>query len=92
MATTREARAKKCRAKTTKGARCSRSAVTGSDYCYQHADLEKPQSGGGRQRKGGSARWVRAAGAAGLVAAVGGAGLAGTKLLKARKGRKKRKK
>jgi hypothetical protein len=92
MAMTREARAKKCRASTTRGARCSRFAVTGSDYCYQHADLEKPQSRAGGQHKGDSAKWVRAAGAAGLVAAIGGAGLAGKKLLKARKGRKKHKK
>lgn len=92
MAKTREARAKKCRANTTKGARCSRSAVTGSDYCYQHADLDKPQSRVGGQHKGDTAKWVRAAGAAGLVAAIGGAGLAGRKLLEARKGREKHKK
>jgi hypothetical protein len=92
MAKTREARAKKCRANTTKGTRCTRSAVSGSDHCYQHADLEKPQSRVGGQRKGDSTKWVRAAGAAGLVAAIGGAGLAGKKILKARKGRKKHKK
>jgi hypothetical protein len=85
MAKSSGSRVKKCGAKTTKGTRCSRAAATDSDYCYQHAELEKPQSRR-TDRKTDSAKWVRAAG---LVAAIGGAGLAGKKILNARKGKKK---
>jgi hypothetical protein len=90
MAKSSASRAKKCRAKTTKGTRCSRAAATGSDYCYQHAEFQKPKSRTtSTDRKGDSAKWVRAAG---LVAAIGGAGLAGKKIIDARKGKKSRKK